>query len=135
MQVEMSRSEFKQRISALVREGHGRGSKALLLRWEFSRRPFFKKETKFPPAALYSNTLWLKPREQSEFDFLAALLKHMGESAEELRYLHELHCVERERYASAQVALTNFFESVRLVKPVEAVAKSFSAKRTYLIKE
>lgn len=133
MQVEMSRSEFRRQIYSLIRRGHGRGLRAFLLRWEAFRRPFFKNELKFSPAVLYSNSLWLKPRGQSEFDFLVELLRFMGEGAEDLRYLYELNRVEEQRYAQAQIALMGIFQSVRLVKPVEAVARAYSASRGYVL--
>lgn len=134
MQVEMSRSEFKQRIYALVRECHGVGFRALLLRWEFTRRPFFKNETKFSAAALYNNTLWLKPNHSSELDFLVALLKHMGEGAEALSYLGELHYIEQKRHAEMKSQLMGAFQSVRLTKPTEAAVQLFSKSRVYSIR-
>jgi hypothetical protein len=129
----MSRSEFKQRIYALVRECHGVGFRALLLRWEFTRRPFFKNETKFSPAALYSNTLWLKPDGQSDFDFLVAILRHMGEGAETLGHLADLHHIEQKRHAEMQLKLMGVFQSVRLTKPAEAVVASISKQRSFLV--
>jgi hypothetical protein len=129
----MSRSEFKQRISALIKEGHGSGFNALLLRWELSKRSFFKKETKFSPATLFGNTLWLKPNRMSEFDFLVVLLRHMGEGAEVLSHLGDMHRIERKRYAETQAKLMGIFQSVWLTKPVEAVAWGFSHRRNYLI--
>lgn len=135
MQVEMSRSEFKRRIYALIREGHGSGFNAFLLRWEFSKRPFFKNEIKFSPATLYSNTLWLRPSGKSEFDFLVALLRNMGEGDEVLSYLGQLHPVEQKRHAEAQSKLMGVFQSVRLTKPVEAIVRAFSERRSYAIED
>lgn len=133
MQVEMSRSEFKRRIYGLIKEGHGSGVKALLLRWEAFSRPFFKTKIKFSPAVLYSNTLWLKPGGQSEFDFLVALLKHMGEGTEALRYLKEMHYVEQERYFQMQAQLIGVFQSIRFTRPAEAVARLCHERRRYVI--
>lgn len=133
VQVELSRSEFKRRIYAVIREGHGLGFDAFLLRWEFTRRPFFKSEIKFSPAALYSNTLWLKPGGQSDFDFLVALLGHMGESNEVLSYLGELHHIEQKLYTEMQLKLMGVFQSVRLTKPAEAVVAVFSKQRSFLV--
>jgi hypothetical protein len=133
VQIEMSRSEFRRRVSALIKEGHGSGFNALLLRWEFSRRSFFKKETKFSPAVLYSNTLWLKPAKQSELDFLVALLRHMGEGTEALSYLGNLHHIEQKRHAEMQSQLMGAFQSVRLTKPVEAVAASISKRSIFMV--
>ena len=133
VQFEMSRSEFKKRIYALIREGHGLGFNTFLLRWEFIRRSFFKGQRRFSPAALYSNTLWLKPSRQSDFAFLVALLRHMGESAEALRYLGELHHIEQKRYAETQAQLMGVFQSVQLTKPTEAVAAIFSKQRSFLV--
>ena len=129
----MSRSEFKQRIYALIREVHGLGFNAFLLRWEFTRRPFFKSETKFSPAELYSNTVWLKPEGQCDFDFLVALLKHMGEGAETLCHLGDLHHIELKRHTEMQSKLMGVFQSARLTKPVEAVAASISKRRSFLV--
>lgn len=104
-----------------------------MLRWELSRGPLFKNETKFSPAALYSNTLWLKPGGQSDFDFLAALLRHMGEGAETLSYLADLHHIEQKRYAEVQLKLMGVFQSVRLTKPAEAAVAVFSKQRSFLV--
>lgn len=133
MRVEMLRSEFKRRISGLIKECHGSGFNAFFLRWEFSRKPFFKNETKFSPAALYSNTLWLKPVGQSEFDFLVALLRHMGEGAEAISHLCELHHIEQKRHAEMQSQLMGVFQSVRLTKPVETVVSLYHARHRYVI--
>ncbi len=133
VQVEMSRSEFKRRIYGLIKEVHGSGFKALLLRWEAFSRPFFKIKIKFSPAVVYSNTLWLKPGGQSEFDFLVALLRHMGEGTEALRYLKEMHYVEQERYVEIQAQLIGVFQSVRFTTPAEAVAAAFSKRRSFVV--
>jgi hypothetical protein len=129
----MSRSEFKRRISGLIKEGHGSGVRALLLRWEAFSRPFFKKETKFSPATLFGNTLWLKPNRMSEFDFLVVLLRHMGEGAEVLSHLGDMHYIEQKRYAETQAKLMGIFQSVRLTMPFEAVAAAFSKRRSFVV--
>ena len=133
MQLHMSRSEFKERISALVNELHGKGFKAFLTRFEALRRPFVKTAGRLSPASLYSELLWLKPNSLSELDFLIAILRHMGATVEDLQYVAEIHRIEERRYQEARVALMGVFSSVRLTKPVESAARTFSGKRIYLI--
>jgi hypothetical protein len=133
MQLEMSRSDFKKRISALVNELHGSGFKAFFTRFEVLRRPFIKTAGKLSPAGLYSELLWLKPNGLSELDFLIAMLRHMGATAEDFRYVAEMHRIEEQRYQEARVALMAVFSSVRLTKPVEAVSRSFSKRVLYFI--
>jgi hypothetical protein len=133
MQLEISRREFKKRISALVNELHGSGFNAFFFRFQVLRRPFVKTAGKLSPAGLYSGLLWLKPNDLSELDFFITLLRHMGATAEDLEYVIEMHRIEEQCYQEAGVALMGVFRSVRLTKPVEALARSFSGKQTYLI--
>ena len=135
MQLEMSRVDFKKRISALIKELHGGGFNAFFIRFDALRRPFVKTGGKLSPAGLYSELLWFKPNSLSELDFLIAMLRHMGATAEDLQYVVEMHQIDDRRYKKARVALMGVFSSVRLTKPVEATARTFSGKVTYLIKD
>lgn len=135
MQLEISRRDFKKRISALIKELHGTGISGFFTVFEALRRPFIKTAGRLSPAILYSELLWLKPNSSFELDFLIAMLRHMGASAEDLHYVVEMHRIEEQRYQEAGVAFMGVFISIRLTKPVEAVVRSFSKHRSYLITE
>jgi hypothetical protein len=134
MQLEISRREFKKRISALVNELHGSGFNAFFFRFQVLRRPFVKTAGKLSPAGLYSGLLWLKPNDLSELDFCITLLRHMGEGAKALSYLGELHYIEQKRHAEMKSQLMGAFQSVRLTKPTEAAVQLFSKSRVYSIR-
>jgi len=133
VQVDISRADLKKRIYGLIRELYGAGFEGWMLRWEVSRRPFLKTETNLSPASLYSNLLWLKPTAQSELAFFSTILRHMGATAEDLKYVVEMHRIEEQRYQEAETQLMGVFSSVRLTKPVEAVARALSNRVSYLI--